>query len=72
MSYPCIVYSLDNIDIKNADDINYKIERRYLITAVDTNPDSPLVNKLLTIPRISFNRSYVGDGLYHFAFTLYY
>lgn len=72
LNYPCIVYFLDNVNIDNADDINYIINKRYQITLVDANPISEFVDKLLGIPGIKFNRDFRADGLNHFVFTLYY
>lgn len=72
MTYPCIKFSLNDIDVDTADDINYIVNKEYQIILVDQNPDSPLVDALMEIPGMRFNRAYIADGLYHFVFSLYY
>lgn len=74
MQYPCICYNLDNYAVTHADNCNYLTWKRYNAMVIDEDPDSPYVEKLLTTfpGNIRFNRSYVGDGLYHFTFTLYF
>ena len=72
MSYPCIVYALDDIDINYADNISYTRTKRYKITLIDKDPDSLFVDKILSETRSSFNRFYTSDNLNHWVFLLYY
>lgn len=72
MKYPAIVYSLDNIQNVHADDGVYLSHRRYSVTLIDKNPDSPTVERLYALPMCQFNRHYASDNLNHFVFTLYF
>lgn len=72
MTYPCIVYALDSVDTKYADDKPYLNERRYSVTIIDKDPDSIIPDKLLVLPMCSFNRMYTADNLNHWVFTLYF
>lgn len=73
MSYPCIRYSLGNVDAKKADDINYKNTKRYEIVVIDPDPDSDIYEKILAhFPMCSFDRPYVADNLNHWVLNLYY
>ena len=72
MKYPAIVYSLDNIQNVHADDGVYLSHRRYSVTLIDKNPDSPTVERLSALPLCQFNRHYTSDNLNHFVFTLYF
>ena len=72
MTYPCIVYVVDNFDITYADNIPFLCEKRYAITVIDKTPDSELPDKLLKLPFCSFNRAYTASNLNHWVFTLYY
>lgn len=72
MTYPCIVYGLDNIDVKHANDKTYLNTKRYNITVIDKNPDSIIPDKLLLLPMCSFDRFYTADNLNHWVFTLYF
>ena len=72
MKYPAIVYSLDNIQNVHADDGVYLSHRRYSVTLIDKNPDSPIVERLSALPMCQFNRHYTSDNLNHFVFTLFF
>lgn len=72
MTYPCIVYNLDGIDITYANSIKYKNKKRYIVTVIDQNPDSEIPNKILTLEYSSFDRHFISDNLNHYTFTLYF
>lgn len=71
MKYPCIVYRLDGVDTKSANDGKYIINKRYFIQYIHSNPDDEVGDKIILIPHCSSaGRSYI-DGLYHDNFNLY-
>lgn len=70
--YPCIVYSLDGIKSEFADDFNYIGNRQYQVTLMTRDPDSPIVERLMTLQSCTFSTTFVKDGLYHYIFRLYY
>lgn len=72
IAYPCIIYSLSDIDTKFADNIPYVHLRRYSLTVIDKDPDSMIVDKVSNLPRCSFDRMYIADNLYHWTFSIYY
>lgn len=72
MTYPAIVYGLDDIVTLFADDVPYKQSKRYQVTLITRDPDSPAVDALASLPMCSFNRSYVAENLHHFVFTLFF
>jgi hypothetical protein len=72
MKYDCIVYSLNDNDSRHADDIRYLNKNRYTVTAISTNPDSDLWERLLDLPYSSLDRPYTSDNLNHWALTLYF
>lgn len=72
MSYPAIVYSLDNIKRTSADDVAYLQTRCYEIIVIDKKPDNVVIDKILNLPLCDFNRHYVADNLNHYVFTLYF
>lgn len=72
MTYPCVIYELDNIDTKHADDVPYLATKRYSVTIIDEDPDSEIPDKLLILPLCSFNRAYTADELNHWVFNLYF
>lgn len=72
MTYPCIVYELNDIDVTYANSIKYKNKKRYMLTVIDQDPDSEIPNKLLTLEYSSFDRHFITDNLNHYTFTLYF
>ncbi len=67
MQYPAIVYELSDINVGV-----YFVGRKYTLTLVDKNPDSPFVDKLILLPTCRFVRHYRADNLNHWVFTLHY
>ena len=72
MTYPCIVYKLDRIDTRFANDSPYLHYKAYAVTIIDKNPDSILPDLVGALPMSSFTRSFTNDNLNHFVYRLYY
>lgn len=71
IGYPCIVYELDRIVKKRADNGVYLKTRRYQVKLITKNPDDPMVDALASMVYSEFERHYTADGLNHFVFTIY-
>lgn len=73
LRYPCTVYSLSDIYSVNADDMNYKNQRRYQLTYITKSPADPLIDEFLThFKMIRFSRHFTSDNLNHYIYDLYY
>jgi hypothetical protein len=72
MGYPCIVYNLDNMDTKYADNYPYSIEKRYSLTVIDKDPDSPIPDKVATLQKCQFDRHFISENLNHNIFIVYF
>nr|DAV50363.1 MAG TPA: tail completion protein [Caudoviricetes sp.] len=72
MSYPAIVYHLNDEWVRHADDMGYFRKKRYQITVVDRNPDSTIPDRVGSLPLCSFDRWYASNGLNHFVYNLYF
>ena len=72
LSYPCIIYNLDFINVKRADDVGYLGRKRYAITVISRDPDYSIVEELAMWPLCTFNRFFTVDNLNHWIFELYY
>lgn len=72
IEYPAIVYSLSRINTVAANDDKYAKFKQYLVTLIDEDPDSEIVEKLLDLKHCTFNKSFSSDNLNHFNFTLFY
>lgn len=71
MSYPCIVYQLEDFFVTNADDIMYNHKNRYQLTYIDRNPDSDIPLQLQAMEYCDLASTFITDGLNHYVFTLY-
>lgn len=72
MQYPCIVYARDNAVTKFADNSPYRYTKRYQVTVVDRNPDSPIPDKVAKLPMCIFNRFFTAGNLNHDVFNIYF
>lgn len=72
MKYPCIVYSRDNSWVARADSEVYLLKKRYQVTVIDRDPDSPLPDLVEMLPLTRADRVFVSGGLYHFQFQMFF
>ena len=72
MSYPCIIYKLDDIDTTFADNNPYSLMKKYVVMAVTTDPDSHLPLKIFFFNETAATEIYAADNLYHYVFDLYF
>lgn len=72
MTYPCIVYRRNDIDIVFANNLPYRQQKRYEITVIDPNPDSTIHEEVAKLPMCSFDRFFTADNLNHDVFNLYF
>lgn len=72
MTYPCIKYRLNDININKADDISYIKNRRYELIIMDTKPDNEVIDDILNLPCTSYERHYEVDRVYHDVIYIYY
>lgn len=69
--YPCIVYELEDVNIRFADNGPYSLFDRYQVTLIRHDPDSDLIRKILSLPHSSFSRHFATSGLNHDVFVIY-
>ena len=72
MKYPCIVYRRDYELVNHADDIRYKHMKRYLVTVIDRDPDSGILDKIAELPMCTYDRFYTADNLNHDVYKLFF
>ena len=70
MKYPAIVYSLDDIDKRYADNNTYNQKLSYALTLITDDPDDSKIIELSALKSCRFDRSYVADNLHHYVYTL--
>ena len=72
MKYPAIIYRLDKINNKFANNKVYFQKRMYKVIVVDEDPESSIAQEISKLPSVISTGNYVSDNLNHFAFTLPY
>lgn len=72
LKYPCIIYSLSDIDVKRTNNHLYLSKKSYTVTIIDEDPDSVIPDKIFELPLCRFDRFYTVDNLNHWVFNLYY
>lgn len=76
MSYPCIKYEFQDRPSANADNRRYITHSSYTVFFITRNPDDigKFCEAIENIDEkkvyVSFDRSYVADGLHHVVYTL--
>ena len=65
LKYPCLVYELQRIASAHADDLAYKRNPQYQITAIYRDPDSDLPDRLLDLRGARLDRIFTSDNLHH-------
>lgn len=71
MTYPAIVYKLSNVSNKFANNSVYKQNPGYMVTVIDKDPDSEIVQNLSMLPQCKFDQHYTSDNLNHDVFTIF-
>lgn len=72
MSYPAIVYELDDISSNSADNIKYIKNKRYSLTFMTKDPDSKTIDDLSNLPMCSFDREFKSSNLNQYVYSIYY
>ena len=70
LEYPCIIYSLKDVNTRSADNQNYIQNRLYDVQLIDPDPDTKIINDILAIPRSRFHNSYAAGNMMHYNFTI--
>jgi hypothetical protein len=72
LEYPCIVYERSQTNVDFADNKPYRHKKRYTLTLIDRNPDTPFVDSISALPLCIHDRFFTADNLNHDVFTLYF
>ena len=70
MTYPCIVYELDDSWVKHANNQLYRSKKQYQVTVIDRGPDSGLPDLVEKLQLTRLSRVYLADALYHTSFNI--
>ncbi len=71
ITYPAIIYTLQHVTMRHADNLPYMKHKAYKVTIIDKNPDSVLPDKMEELPFVRFETKYSSDNLHHFVYQIY-
>jgi len=72
IQFPCILYARDSSYLEYAGNQPYIHAKRYQVTVIDRNPDSPLADRVEELPYCQFERSFPAGELNHWIFNLFF
>lgn len=72
MTYPAIVYTRTLSNTQFADNLPYRRMKRYTVTVIAQDPDSPIPDKVAELPMCTHSRSYAAKQLHHDVFDVYF
>lgn len=72
LKYPCIMYKRGKEYTIFADNKLYMDKKRYIVTVIDYDPDSIILDKIKNLPMCTHDTHYTSDGLNHDVYILYY
>ena len=68
--YPCFVYSDSDVEVLYANDMPYLQYQEYVVTYMTRKASPPLVDAILRLPRVRFDRHYTSENIHHYAFVM--
>lgn len=71
ITYPAIIYHLDTISDRKADNRMYNTHYRYEVILIDKDPDNQYIDGIMSIPQCVYGRTYIADNLNHYLFYIY-
>lgn len=73
MTYPCLVYNDGGLNIDRADNLAYKIIKKYDVTIIDRHAENDYsLTMIRHFPNCTKTNHTRADGLHHDHLTLYY
>lgn len=72
LTYPCIIYKLDNIDATFADNDPYRLMDEYSITYITRDPDDENIRKLARLRYCTMSNASTSDNLRNYYYRIYF
>jgi hypothetical protein len=72
LKYPCIVYSLGGHVERFSENSVYHRLKRYNLIYITQDADDPMVETLEDLEYCHLSRPYTSDGLFHYAYDIYF
>lgn len=72
LTYPCIVYKIEDMNIRFADNSPYSLCNEYSLIYMTRDPDDNVMFDIVKMPMCSFERQAPNENIYHNYYRLYF
>ena len=72
LTYPCIIYKLDNLNTRFADNGVYKLADEYSLTYVTRDPNDPNFHAIAMLRYCTMTNTQSSDNLHHYYYRIYF
>lgn len=72
LTYPCLIYYLNDHKFVYANNKPYKGTKRYQLTFIGRDPDSDVHDKIVALPLCRFERSFTTSFLTHYVYNIFF
>lgn len=72
LEYPCIIYNLDGMDVRHADNGPYQLYDEYSITYITRDPDDANIRSIALLPLCRMSNTSSINNLHHSYYKLYF
>lgn len=73
LTYPCIIYKLDNLNVRFANNGTYHYMDEYSLTYITRDPDDENIRKIpLALPYCTMTNTATADNIRNYYYRLYY
>lgn len=72
LTYPCIIYKLENVDATFADNGAYRVMDEYSLTYITRDPDDMTIREFVLLRYCQMTNTSTADNLRHYYYRLYF
>lgn len=72
LTYPCIIYKLENVDVTFADNGAYRVMDEYSLTYITRDPDDIKIREFVLLRYCQMTNTSISDNLRHYYYRLYF
>lgn len=72
LTYPCIIYKLENVDVTFADNGAYRVMDEYSLTYITRDPDDTKIREFVLLRYCQMTNTSASDNLRHYYYRLYF
>lgn len=71
LEYPCFIYHLSDMPQIWANNKPYKWEKAYEVEYITRDPEDPMRDKVIALPKCRWNRTFTNGNLHHYVYIIF-